>query len=240
MRPLAALALALLCGALLPGVAVAARWARPVPGDVARPFHFGADPFRAGQHRGADLEAPPGTAVRSACAGRVRFAGRVAGEGRVVSVRCGRWRVSYVGLGELSVRAGERVRARERLGRASGPSAGHEGLHLGVRREGARFGYVDPLRFLGSAPPAPPPPLAPVPRRVPRTSAPAPSAAPVLAAPAAAPGVAPWLVWAGLALVLAGAAGSGYARRSGPSQRRQPSCPVSSTSSSSPTTPIGR
>jgi len=235
MRSLAVVALALFCAVLLPGVAVAGGWARPVPGDVVRPFVLGTDPFRAGQHRGADLEAPPGQAVRAACAGRVHFAGRVAGKGRVVSVRCGRWRASYVGLGEIVVRAGQPVRLREPLGRA----AGNEGLHFGVRREGRRFGYVDPLRFLRSDPPAPPP-LAPAPRRVPRLPAPAPPPAPLVSAPAASPGLAPWPVWAGLALVLAGAAGSGYARRSGSRQRRQPPCPVSSTSSSWPTTPTGR
>ncbi len=85
----------------------APRWAPPVPGPPTRLFDLGGDPFTRGQHRGVDLDAAPGERVRSACGGRVVFAGRVAGAG-TVSVRCGRWRVSYAPLERIAVRAGAR------------------------------------------------------------------------------------------------------------------------------------
>jgi hypothetical protein len=124
----------------------------PVPGAPTRLFHLGADAFARGQHRGVDF--PARGAVRSACSGRVVFAGRVAGEG-TVSVRCGRWRVSYAPLARVAVRAGEPVGPGERLGRTA------RGIHFGVRREGRRFGYVDPLRFLAARRSSPPPLAAP-------------------------------------------------------------------------------
>ncbi len=235
MRPLL-LVLALLL--VLPAPAAAARrWLRPVPGPVLRGFDYGARPFAAGLHRGVDLAASPGASVRAACGGRVLFAGRVAGE-RAVSVRCGSWRVSYLGVGRLAVRAGGWVLAGGRIGRASG-SAGHAGVHLGVRREGRRFAYVDPLPFLRQTPLGPAP-LVRAPRRSPRLRRLRPVRPARFRAPPANPrAVAPWPVWAGLALALAGVIGSGYGWRSGSRERRQP-CPVSSTSSSWPTTPSVR
>jgi Peptidase family M23 len=217
------------------------QWAPPVPGAPTRLFHYGPHPFLAGQHRGVDLAA--GTEpVRAACSGRVVFAGRVAGEG-TVSQRCGRWRVSYAPLGRLAVRAGEVAGPGTRLGRASGA------LHFGVRREGRRFAYVDPLRFLGARH-APPPLVAPPagmrrsgrferdsargltarPHPPPRAVAPRPHPPPVLA---------PWPVWLGLGLGLTGLLGGGRLRL--PYRRQEgATCRASSTSSSSPTIPSSR
>ena len=145
--------------------------ARPRRRRRAIEFDLGPDPFARGQHRGVDLAAAPGERVRSACGGRVVFAGRVAGEG-TVSVRCGAWRVTYAPLERIAVRAGARVGPGRRLGRvarasghAGGPRRGDAGLHLGVRREGRRFGYVDPLRFLSGPRRAPPPVVAARPPR---------------------------------------------------------------------------
>src|SRR3954452_14278741 len=65
-------------------------WLRPVPGDISRAFSVTrAAPFMSEAHRGVDLAAPPGTAVRAACRGVVIHAGPVAGTASVVSVRCG-------------------------------------------------------------------------------------------------------------------------------------------------------
>jgi hypothetical protein len=222
-------------------------WTPPVTGEPSKLYQLGPDPFARGQHRGVDF-AVRGP-VRAACAGRVVFAGRVAGAG-TVSVRCGRWRVSYAPLARVSVREGEPVGAGARLGRTS------RGIHFGVRREGERFGYVDPLRFLGtgSSPPtvAPPtgrpharlpgpPPLpvappasAPVAAQPPL--APRPLAARPRAASSAAPTLAPWPVWVGLTLGLIGLVGAGRLRL----PFRRPGgapCRASSTSSCSPTTP---
>jgi murein DD-endopeptidase MepM/ murein hydrolase activator NlpD len=227
----------------VPSAALAERWLRPVPGDVARSFSYvRAAPFAPGAHRGVDLAARPGTAVRSACAGIVVHAGPVAGQGRVVSVRCGARRVSYLPLARLVVRAGAPIRAGTAIGTVA---AGHGGLHVGVRREADRFGYEDPLALLSApTPPAIPAPPARVPRgrpappdqvRVrarrpakprrghprshPQRTPPQPSRPAGHRAPPRP--LAPLPVWVGLGLLLTGAAGSGtvVARR----RRRLPS-----------------
>jgi len=216
----------------VPSTAVAERWQRPVPGEVARSFSYSrAAPFTGGAHRGVDLAARPGAPVRSACAGTVEHAGPVAEQGRVVSVRCRARRVSYLPLARVTVRAGAAVRAGAPLGTVA---AGHGGLHVGVRREADRFAYEDPLALI-ARPGRPPEPAPTVVRRprpatrrpvavrrptTPRVTAPRPAArAPRPAArpkrPAPAPpvnglgGVAPLPVWVGLGLLLTGVAGSG-------------------------------
>jgi len=211
---------AFLAGSVAAPAAAAPGWTPPVSGSPTRLFDLGPDPFARGQHRGVDFAAP-GERVRAACGGRVVFAGRVAGAG-TVSVRCGRWRVSYAPLARIAVREGARIGAGARLGRA-----GSE-LHFGVRREGRRFGYVDPLRFLAGARPPPPTALVPIRRPPPERPRPRPSR-PV-------PGLAPWPVWLGLVLLLTGLVGAG--RLSLPHRRQEEApCRASSTSSSSPMTP---
>jgi murein DD-endopeptidase MepM/ murein hydrolase activator NlpD len=239
--PVAAAAFAIVAAVLaplaVPSAALAERWLRPVPGDVARPFEYSrAAPFAGGAHRGVDLAAPPGTVVRSACAGSVVHAGAVAGPDEVVSVRCGNRRVSYLPLASVAVREGAKIREGATLGTLA---PGHAGLHLGVRRENDRFGYEDPAALLRSPAPATPPLAAPPsrparprlapppivrparPRLAPRPAGrPTPALRPaprVAAWPATSPrplaGRAPsslarWPVWLGLAVLLAGAVGS--------------------------------
>src|SRR5215217_2324072 len=89
--PIAIAAVALVAAVLaplaVPCSALAERWLRPVSGEVARSFSYArAAPFVRGAHRGVDLAAPPGTAVRAACAGRVVYAGPVPGSDEVVSM----------------------------------------------------------------------------------------------------------------------------------------------------------
>jgi hypothetical protein len=173
-----AAAMALLLAATPQAKAAATRWPWPVHGPVTARFATGPDPYARGQHRGIDIAAPRGNAVRSACAGRVRFAGRLPAFGRAASVECGPWIVSYGHLGSVDVRHGAQVETGERLG-----TAGIEALHLGVRRRGERHGYVDPLAFLSD--PVPPqadpvPPTTAPPARVPApTSLPAPLSMPI-------------------------------------------------------------
>jgi len=159
-RPvLAALHVALLAALVValawPGLAHAA-WRPPVPGPVARSFDPGTGPFEAGRHRGIDLQAAPGASVRAPCSGAVAFAGAVGSAGRVVSLRCGPWRVSHMPLARIAVRSGSAVDRGALIGTVAAGRE-HRGLHVGVRRDGTRHGYVDPLRFLAAGRGAPPP-----------------------------------------------------------------------------------
>jgi len=203
----------------------------PVPGMVERAFAYSGDRFAPGLHRGVDLAAAPGERVEAACSGRVTFAGRAGANGDVVTIRCGRFSVTHLPIEHPAPRAGERIAAGAAIGTLA-RSTGHEGLHLGVRRAADPSGYIDPAPLLrAERRPAPPPtpkatvrrltPPPPRPAPLPLTSrAPQPSVPPVRSAPlpAARPAegsspLAPWPAWAGLALLLAGAAGAGSARR---------------------------
>ena len=136
----------------------------PVTGAVVRGFDARAGPYGPG-HRGIDISAPVGTTVRAPAAGRIGFAGPVAGTTWVSLLVAPGVRVT---LGPLldPVTAG-RVRSRSPLGRigpghpagsaegagsteggsAEGAGSGVVGatLHLSVRVDGV---YVDPLAYL--------------------------------------------------------------------------------------------
>ena len=167
----------------------------PVLGGVTDGFDPGR-PFEAGRHRGVDLAAAPGTPVHAACGGPVVFAGRIGGVG-IVTLRCGPWRVTHMPLATIRARGSV---ARGTVIGTVASSPDHAGLHLGMRRDGTRFGYVDPLRFLArpSLGPAPPPRIVRPPPRSARPPPPPPARSVRLP-------LAPWPAWAGLALVLAGA-----------------------------------
>ena len=163
-----------------------AAWRPPVHGSVTRGFDAGRSPYEGGHHRGVDLAAPPGSVARAPCSGRVVVAGRVGTSGRVVTLLCGRWRVTQMPLATVAVRRGS-VAARGAAVGTVARSRAHVGLHLGVRRDGARFGYVDPLRFLrGKRPDAPTlvGRRGPRPRAGPRWSLPRGSNPPPVATPA--------------------------------------------------------
>lgn len=130
----------------------------PVAGAVVRGFDTRAGPFGPG-HRGIDIAASVGELVRSPTAGRVVFAGRVAGTNWVsLLVAPG----VLVTLGPLldAATTADRVRLRTPVGRV-GPGhapppvgragSGREGatLHLSVRVGGV---YVDPLAYLVDRP----------------------------------------------------------------------------------------
>jgi hypothetical protein len=210
-------------------------WALPVHGPVAAGFRYDpARPFAAGARRGVDLRAAAGSPVRAACSGRVTHAGAVPRWAVGVSLRCGRFAATHLGLRGLLVHLGDRVRRGQRIGRV-GPAGV---IRLGARLSTERFGWVDPLALVARERPrgAPlgrvPPPAArgasprlgprPVPRphpsphpalradRAPHPSAgpdPSPHPAPPGFAPVSPPGrrrAAPVIAWIAAALIAAG------------------------------------
>jgi murein DD-endopeptidase MepM/ murein hydrolase activator NlpD len=113
----------------------------PIAGPVVRGFDARAGPYGPG-HRGIDIAAPMGLVVRSPAAGRVVFAGPVAGT-TWVSLRIAPGVLVTLGpVLDPEVTAGP-VRSRSPIGRV-GPGHGAT-LHLGVRVDGV---YVDPLPYL--------------------------------------------------------------------------------------------
>lgn len=128
-------------------------WVPPVAGplDVRRAFDPPRTPYGPG-HRGVDLRAPEGAVVRAAGAGRVSFAGLLAGRGVVVVVH-GDLRTTYEPLA-AGVSVGDRVAAGEPLGLLErGHSPCGSCLHWGLRRgPGADAPYLDPLSLLRRGP----------------------------------------------------------------------------------------
>jgi septal ring factor EnvC (AmiA/AmiB activator) len=129
---------------------VPALW-MPVTGPLVRGFDAQAGPYGPG-HRGIDIAAPVGELVGAPAAGRVVFAGPVAGVTWVtLEVAPG----VLVTLGPLldPVATATRVRSKAPVGRigpghAATPAAPAT-LHLSVRVDGV---YVDPLVYLVDRP----------------------------------------------------------------------------------------
>jgi hypothetical protein len=177
MRRLLPLATALLIAFLAPVSPALAAWTWPLQGELITGYRNGDDPYAAGQHRGIDIAGAIGAPVVAAAAGEVRFAGIAGSSGLTVSVRTDDgFDTSYLHLGAVRVRAGERVSAGQRLGEVGTSglrSAEAPHLHFGVREAGSRHAYRDPLALLpppagpapeapGSSPPPEPVPAAPI------------------------------------------------------------------------------
>ncbi|MEU9170107.1 M23 family metallopeptidase [Streptomyces sp. NPDC048420] len=98
-------------------------------------------------HRGVDLAAPAGTPVRAVAAGRVSFAGRVAGKGVVAVELTGTdLRTTYEPV-TASVKKGDEVEAGEVVGTVE-PTGSHcttTCVHWGLLRADT---YLDPLSLL--------------------------------------------------------------------------------------------
>ncbi|MEA2169498.1 MAG: hypothetical protein QOF76_2798 [Solirubrobacteraceae bacterium] len=172
--------------------------APPVPGPIVRPFVYSGSPFAAGLHRGVDFRAEPGAVVVSPCAGRVAWAGSGG-----VTLLCGGRRVTLLPLYGVRVGDGTRVSVGDPVARVALPGP----LHLGVRRAGDPFGYLDPERFLRRPGSSAPPMVGPGRRRGPSPRAPAPPAGAPQPAPVDAPaGLAPWPAWVGVLFLLAAVA----------------------------------
>lgn len=107
---------------------------------VVRPFAPGPTPYSPG-HYGADLAAAEGQAVLAAGAGRVSYAGLLAGRGVVVVVH-GSLRTTYEPV-DADVAVGAPVGRGQRLGRVSrGHACPALCLHWGLRRGDS---YLDPV-----------------------------------------------------------------------------------------------
>jgi hypothetical protein len=194
--------------ALLP-VPAARAWTWPASGDVLQPFVFDqSSPYAAGQHRGIDVGAAAGEAVRAPAAGSVTFAGVVPGSGESVTIATADGlAITLTHLGSISASAGATLAEGATVGTV-GPSGEPEVagpyVHLGIRTAADPQGYIDPLAYLpvraNAAPspaparsePVPPPSPAPVAQAAPSPAAAAPAptaqpADPVAPAPAAPP-----------------------------------------------------
>jgi len=123
--------------------AAGVRFAWPLPGRITSPFG------RRGKrlHRGLDVGAPRGTAVRAAEAGQVTFSGRNGGYGRLVVVaHKGGFATLYAHHRRNRVRRGDRVEKGAVVGEVgtSGNATGPH-LHFEIRSDGRSR---DPLLYL--------------------------------------------------------------------------------------------
>jgi murein DD-endopeptidase MepM/ murein hydrolase activator NlpD len=116
---------------------------------INSPFGIRTDPSYGTQefHQGVDLEADTGDAVFAAASGKVTFAGRQKGYGKVVIIDHGK-NIStvYAHLAETAVRKGEQVETGIVIGKVgvSGNATGSH-LHFELRVSGEA---VDPLDYM--------------------------------------------------------------------------------------------
>lgn len=153
LRSLGAALIALLIVTALPlGARAADRpsdWFTPVPGfTVTRPFDKPAQNWESG-HRGIDVGALPGEAIRAPAAGTVRFAGRVAGR-PVLSLEVAGHVVSFEPVAS-ELAAGDPVFAGQPVGTVAEPAHCDTGcVHVGVWRAGADKDYLNPAPFFAA------------------------------------------------------------------------------------------
>ena len=117
--------------------------------EVASGFDPPAQAWGAG-HRGVDLLGHQGQPVRTALAGTVTFAARLAGRG-VVAVEHGGVRTTYEPV-SAEVQVGQQVGRGERIGTLQGTSSHcfpRTCLHWGLLRGET---YLDPLTLVGAGP----------------------------------------------------------------------------------------
>jgi len=229
----------LLVGQVGPAGAAEPVWVWPVDGDreVVRTFAPPAKQYGPG-HRGADLAAPEGSVVRAAGAGRVSYAGLLAGRGVVVVVH-GSLRTTYEPV-DAVVRVGQQVAAGAVIGMLAG---GHAGcgrcLHWGLLRGEV---YLDPVQLVRRGPsrllPVPAPAAEPAGRLALRRTSPVVLATAVpTAVPVTEPALAlraastPWGYAALVALVL------GLALLLRPARRPPPSTPAPADAAQRPRLP---
>lgn len=132
------------------GARAGPRWSWPVasPHPVLTPYAAPATPYSAG-HRGIDVGAPRGAAVRAPADGTVHFAGVVV-DRPLISLDLGGGVLASVEPVAPEVARGESVRRGQVIGRLQpGHCPRRTCLHLGARVDGE---YVSPLLMLGDVP----------------------------------------------------------------------------------------
>lgn len=144
MRRLIPLACVLVATLTPPATAFAAPcWAPPVAAPVADPYRAPLCHWCPG-NRGIEYATGAGATVRAVAAGRVTFAGSVAGTVYVTVTHGNGWRASYGNLATRAVGPGDTVVAGMVLGTAAGR------LHFGLREPADRGdAYLDPTPYLG-------------------------------------------------------------------------------------------
>jgi murein DD-endopeptidase MepM/ murein hydrolase activator NlpD len=147
--------------ALDPGAGGVPALRMPVAGAVVRGFELPAGPYGPG-HRGIDVAVAVGERARAPTAGRVAFAGPVAGATWVSLAVAPGVLVTLGPLLDMATATGRRAPAGAPIGRVAsghgpappatgvGPASGQAAtLHLSVRVDGV---YVDPLPYLVDRP----------------------------------------------------------------------------------------
>ncbi len=119
------------------------RWGWPLVGEIVHGFERPATAWAAG-HRGIDIQAAPGSEVRSPVPGRVTFVGPVAGRGVMVLRTLDDTDVTLEPI-EPAVLLGDVVDTGDTVGFLRGGHLGTNSLHLGLRVAGE---YVDPTPYL--------------------------------------------------------------------------------------------
>ncbi|AQP44162.1 peptidoglycan DD-metalloendopeptidase family protein [Tessaracoccus flavus] len=157
MRLLLPMVVVLLLAIPAPAGAAGFELVAPIPGPAVRGYDD-VGRFAAG-HRGVDLGGSTGDPVRAAAAGRVLFAGNVAGRGTVSVDHGNGWRTTYQPV-LATVGAGDVVEAGDAIGSLLAGHCAGACLHWGLT-DGET--YANPLAFLrlppvrlvpaGSAPP---------------------------------------------------------------------------------------
>ena len=135
-------------GSVSGAVTAAVAYSMPLdpPAMVVRRFEPPPQPYAAG-HRGVDLATATGAPVRAAGAGRVAYAGTLAGRGLVVIAHADGVRTEYEPV-RPAVRVGAVVRGGAVIGFVfgrHGRCAAGRCLHWGARVGGT---YIDPLSLL--------------------------------------------------------------------------------------------
>lgn len=127
------------------------RFLMPVLGRISSGFGWRRHPItrRRDFHTGLDIAAPYGTPVRAAESGKIIFAGRYRGYGKMVIIRhSGGYSTRYGHLSRIKAKYGQRVRQGQVIGYVgkSGLATGPH-LHFEIRRYGRPINPFFMLRY---------------------------------------------------------------------------------------------